>query len=135
MQVFPKRKTDAEYIDFIRRSYEITNRWKWSLVAASWLFLATCLAFGLFMKVFPGQRLASMPAGTIASGIAWFWGFTVGHLYSMMLWIAIFTTGIVFQELRTWRLLLAYHDRLQQAGLLPAESSGKMEFDQDSTKA
>ena len=65
------------------------------------------------------------PLNTYSNGLGN--GFMLGFMFAVSLPSIVICVPILLMELRTWRLLLDYHDRLDQAGLLPGESAERME--------
>lgn len=120
--------SDEEYVERLRATYQQTLRWKWPMMVGHWLILAIMLGFAITIKLFPMQRPLAPPLiGSVSSEIAYAMGLLAGHMFTMFLFLAIFATGTLITGLRTWKLLLDYHDHLHQAGLLPGDAAEKME--------
>ena len=118
MQIFPTRKSDAEYVEFIRKAYANTCKWKWLLAAIVGVHVV-----GAIVMVFFSIRMQSLllrppvfPGATFEMGYGM--GFVAGFVFAFGLPGATLLIVSILTELRTWRLLLDYHDRLERAELL-----------------
>jgi hypothetical protein len=135
MQVFITRWTDDEYIDGIRATYVRVNRWKWVMVGLYVGIFLCGLLMALWLGRFPIQLLKPPPFPGATYEIGWIMGCVSGFFLAFGLPGLCIIIPMMLAELRTWKLLLEYHGRLREAGLLPAEASRKMEHDQQSIEA
>jgi hypothetical protein len=113
MEVFPRRQTDAEHILSVRK---MVGRSKWLAVldwAIAGLLLATyCVIYNFVMnmeEMFPGLSVDLAPGFKI--------GVMVGLLQGMLIFTAALGIGAgikIFTDWRTERLMLQFHDELQQ---------------------
>lgn len=123
--------SDEQFIERIRKGYHWTRNWKWALVALYGALMLGLLAMGVYSKVFrvPTAGLPITPATTVEYQIGYLLGGVHGFLMAFLMFGIVAHLPVLFFELRTWRLLLTYHDRLQQTGLLPTESVETMDVD------
>jgi hypothetical protein len=115
MEVCPKRKTDEEYVEWVRR-----------LVARSkWVGVFHVCGFVFFLAVYlviwrmiysPESPLRDIP---VASGTGWYIGVMLGVFAGVQLVFAVqnaIWAGQRFRGFRTERLMLRFHDELRQSG-------------------
>ena len=128
MNLWPKRKSDQEYIEQVRRN--IARKWLF-LFARVFLLTVGLVYCGLFIW-FVTMLWRSRPSFVMGMAIGDPYGsltvaFIFGALAGMMLLLAIwsFHHGIFlhFGD-RNIRLMLKYHDALVAHGISPNEQSG-----------
>ena len=113
MQLFPKRKTDAEYIEAVRRS---VKRSRWIAIIYACEALLLYLLFFLYWRFIPS--LADiMPGLDKQVRTAFSIGIMLGAMGGLMVFgacicvVAAVRTG---SGQRTERLMLKFHDELEQ---------------------
>jgi hypothetical protein len=105
-----------------------TYQWKWTIAGViSLVIVANLGLWAVIARLATSDFMLNPPAplNTYSNGLGN--GFMLGFMFAVTLPGIVISLPTLLMELRTWRLLLDYHDRLQQAGLLPGESGEKME--------
>jgi hypothetical protein len=110
MEVFPRRRTDAEYVQLIRKA---VSRSKWFVVLHAAM---TCFYIAAFI-VFPyyaAEMEGLFPASAISLGVKI--GILLGLLIGVIGALAVMSVGACIKTLigwRTERLMLKFHDELE----------------------
>lgn len=128
MKIGWHRKSDAELIRSIRFWERVYSRASWAIwgfmilggLFFLWLILSD-LAIALPEKALPAASLKWRPYA-----IGYATGFMGGLILGSGMANFVLGLSVVLTEIRRDRLLLAYHDRLEQAGLLPLEPAATM---------
>lgn len=130
MKIGGLKLSDAAYVELLRRIYQRTVRWKRPLIAADWL-IAALVILGLVCSSFRPEGVSLDPPliKFLPGAVAYFLGVLSGTVFVPLVLLLCALPRLLTSSLRTWKLLLDYHDRLQQAGLLPRELAAKMESD------
>ncbi len=135
MKIIWDYTTDAEFIEGRRMLYERATRnqrWTYFIALISVLSISVAGVFSVtptFVQYLTGQL------ATFAPEFTYFMGLGQGLLLATWLLLAVQFLVYQFASLRTWRLLLAYHDRLEQAGFLPGEAVETMEIDPNTPRS
>lgn len=116
--------SDEEYVEQLRRTYQQSVRWLWPMTAGFCLLAFTSLGIHWSLEFSRHRFLLGPPPTPIASlpgNHAYVMGWNQGFQWVSFPLISLSMLGFLFLGLRTWRLLLQYHDALTESGLLPIE--------------
>lgn len=119
---------DMEYVERVRRTSLWMHQWKWWITGLIAILFGCCVAIWTMVARIASNDLflnPPPPFNTYSQGLGN--GFLMGFFAAFVPPFLICTICFLLNELRTWRLLLAYHDRLEQAGLLPLELAETMD--------
>lgn len=126
MQLFPKRKSDEEYLQHVRKTVEGWKRWRWRFRT---LVIGTSLC-GTFGIIWAAQEAFGLLRGWQGlPGVEALWlllGFFMGHMLTHFLHIVVFAIGEMC-EMRTARLLIHYHDAYQNLAADAGSSTDDLE--------
>ena len=124
MQLFPKRKTDTEHIESVRR---LLSHSKWFRIASACGAVGFLVIFWLWWRFIP--RLAhSMPELDEAARHGFSVGIMLGAMAGLFLFFAAICTYLTARPVtgqRTERLMVKFYDELKKRELdiQPADSS------------
>lgn len=119
---------DEIFVERLRRAHLSAEKWNWLLIVFTISLDVSLLILSFNHEPLAFSRALKTVTGTIPAWMYYVHGLIQGTMLSLAFLLTVYVFCIQFVSMRTARLLLDYHDRLRQAGLLTdAESKSGAE--------
>lgn len=124
MELYPKRKTDAEHVEWVRQQVARSRLHLWFQLGMSVFFVVAFLVYWRWIYSIP-ETVPEMREGI---GIGFTVGLSLGSMAAMMIFCSVMCIFFAIPHMngfRTERLMLKYHADVVSTGMTASNNSSE----------